>query len=254
MLGIAHQGISIPLLWQTHNAKGNSALSTKKALIKCFTKWIQPALGQDIYCLADREFGSKEWFEILTQSKIHFCIRLKKNALFKTKLEDKTKAIPLYTLFKNRSRFESRIRLTLKQPIYVYQKYLYVSGQQLANGEYFIVGTDSYRPDWVSLYQNRWQIETLFGAFKSRGFNLESCRVNVARRIKTLLFVLAIGLIWAIKTGTWLIEQDKKIPIKRFKNKKEQKWKSIFRWGLDQLQNILLNNLDYQCIINLCPV
>jgi len=254
MLGIAHQGMSIALLWQTTNAKGNSALSTKKALIKCFCKWIKPLPGQQIYCLADREFGSKEWFESLLESNIHFCIRLKKNALFKTKPESQTKGVPLYTLFKNRSGFESSPRLTLKQPIYVYQTWLYVGGQQLSNGDYFIVGTNSYKRDWASIYQKRWQIETLFAAFKSRGFHLESCRVNAARRIKTLLFILAIGLVWAVKTGIWLVEQGKHIPVKRYKDKKEQKWKSIFRWGLDQLQNIVLNGLDYQYVINLCPV
>lgn len=158
------------------------------------------------------------------------------------------KSACLYTLFENRS------RLTLKKRVQVYGRWLYVSGQKLANGDYFIVGSLEYRLDLARIYQKRWQIETLFAAFKSRGFNLESSRVNRARRIKTLLFVLAIGLIWAIKTGSWLIKEGKKIPLKRFKDKQEQKWKSVFRWGLDYLQNILLNNLDYQCIINLCPV
>ncbi|MDJ1492450.1 transposase [Cytophagaceae bacterium DM2B3-1] len=217
-----------------------------------FTNWIKPAPGQEIYCLADREFGSKDWFGILIESKIHFCVRLKKNALLRTKPE--SKAVALYTLFENKSGFTSRAKLTFKQPVYVYGTCLYVSGHQLANGEYFIVGTDIYRRDWASIYQNRWQIETLFSAFKSRGFNLESCRVNAAKRTKTLLFVLAIGLIWAVQTGSWLIEQGKRIPMKKLKDGKKQKWKSIFRWGLDQLQNILLNNLDFKHVIDLCPV
>jgi transposase len=256
MLGIAHQGMCIPLLWQSANAQGNSPLITKKALIKCFKRWIEPIQGQTVYCLADREFGSKQWFDLLKEAQIRFCIRLKKNALFKTQAQvekqantnSKTQRNCLYTLF------ESQSRLTLKKPIQLYGRWIYVSGQKLASGDYFIVGSLEYRLDLAKLYQNRWQIETLFGAFKSKGFNLESCRINRAKRIKTLLFILAIGLIWAIRTGSWLIEQGKKIPIKRFKNKKEQRWKSVFRWGLDHLQNILLNNLDYQCIINLCPV
>ena len=74
------------------NAKGNSPLTTKKALIKCFKRWIEPMEGQTVYCLADREFGSKEWFDLLKEAKIRLCIRLKKNALFKTEAQAEKQA------------------------------------------------------------------------------------------------------------------------------------------------------------------
>lgn len=244
VLGIAHQGVSIALLWQRSNKQGKSAKVTREALVKCFKRWIQVGEQQQIWWTADREFAGKAWFETLNQAGMQFCVRLRKNTLIKSK----TGKSKLYTLFENKS------RLTFFQPVDVYGHLLFLSGQKLLKGDYFIVGSMTYRRDLAKIYQKRWEIETLFAAFKSRGFHLEDCRINIARRIKTLLFVLSIGAIWAIKTGLWLIEEGKKIPIKHFKDKKEQRWKSVFRWGLDQLQNILLNDLDYQKVIKLCPV
>lgn len=137
---------------------------------------------------------------------------------------------------------------------------LYLSGHKLKKKqatdkeEYFILASESYRKDLASVYRNRWPIESLFAMLKSRGFNIENCRVNSSKRIKTLLYVLAMALIWAVKTGQWLIKNDKLIPLKTFKNNTQQKLKSIFRWGLDHIQNILLNSLDFHPIVNLCHV
>ena len=120
--------------------------------------------------------------------------------------------------------------------------------------EYFIRASESYRKDLASVYRKRWPIESLFAMLKSRGFNIENCPVNHSKRIKTLLYVLAMALIWAVKTGQWLIKNDKLIPLKTCKNKTRQKLKSVFRWGVDHIQNSLLNSLDFQPIVNLCHV
>jgi hypothetical protein len=131
---------------------------------------------------------------------------------------------------------------------------LYLAGQKLPDGDYFIICSATKTPNMALIYQHRWQIETLFAACKSRGFNLEDARVNIAKRLKTLIFVLAMAAVWALRTGQWLIKQAKPIPLKRFKDQSQQRWKSLFRWGLDCLQNITLNNLDCKHVINLCPV
>jgi hypothetical protein len=104
--------------------------------------------------------------------------------------------------------------------------------------------------------KKHFHLETLFAAFKSRGFNLEDCRLNHSKRIKTIIFLLAMAVAatWAVRVGKWLIEEGKNIPLKTFKDQTTQKWKSVFRWGLDHLQTITLNNLNYQNVIKLCPV
>ena len=126
--------------------------------------------------------------------------------------------------------------------------------RNLPDGDYLIVGSATKTKRLAQVYEHRWQIETLFAAFKSRGFNLESCRVNLAKRIKTLIFVLSIAAVWAVRTGQWLLKQGKSIPLKHYKDKPPQYCKSLFRWGLDHLQNIALGNFDFQRVIQLCLV
>jgi hypothetical protein len=244
MIGIAHQGMSIPLLWQVCNGQGNTACSTRKALLSCFDKWIDRQPNQHIWWVADREYIGKDWFRELLERKMQFCIRLRKNVT----LTRQNRKIKLHQLF------ECTTLRTLAKPRKLYGTSLYLAGQKLEHGDYFIVGSATRTMRLAQIYQQRWQIETLFAAYKSRGFNLERCRVNLAKRIKTILFVLSIAAVWAIRTGQWLLKQGKQIPLKTYKDKPAQKWKSLFRWGLDHLQNITLNNLDFTSVINLCPV
>lgn len=114
------------------------------------------------------------------------------------------------------------------------------------------------------LYGQRWGIETLFGAYKSRGFHLESCRVVAHDRLRCLLFVLSLGLVWAIQTGQWLIEQGQAIPQRVVKaaNQTEttagvtkRKVYSLFRHGLDELRDRVLGNRPLSPLIPLlsCP-
>lgn len=250
MLSIVRDGVSIPLLWQCSSRHGHSSAITKKALFHCIQKWLQVQDNQQIWLCADREFGCKDFFDDCKKAGINACVRLKKNNQVRSGKKEKK----VYTLFEN------GMRVSYFKPLKIMGLSLYISGHKLPRksrndkDEYFIIASDIYRKDLAILYQQRWPIECLFSMFKSRGFNIEKCRVNHAKKIKTLLFVLAMALIWAIKTGTWLIQTNKPIPIKTFKDKTKQKLKSVFRWGLDYIQNVLLNNLDYQYIIKLCHV
>ena len=91
-------------------------------------------------------------------------------------------------------------------------------------------------------YGERWGIEVFFAACKTRGFNFEDTHVVKLERIFNLMFLIAIAFIWAIKTGEWLIKKGGKIPIKKLKKRKAKLY-SIFRIGLDHLQERLLNFL-----------
>jgi hypothetical protein len=244
MVGIAYEGMSIPLLCQTLNGQGNTPKVVRKALLACFDKWIEYSKEQQIWWLADREYIGKEWFEEITSRGMQFCIRLRKSAIVSTA----GKSIKIYKLFET-----TPLRI-LSKARKVHGCMLYLAGQRLANGDYFIVCSATKTRHLAQIYAKRWQIETLFAAFKSRGFNLEDCRLNHNKRIKTIIFLLAMAATWAVRVGKWLIEEGKSIALKTFKDQTTQKWKSIFRWGLDHLQTITLNNLDYQIIIKLCPV
>jgi Transposase DDE domain len=52
----------------------------------------------------------------------------------------------------------------------------------------------------LEAYARRWQIETLFAAFKGRGFNLEDTRMTDRLHLKLLLAVMVIAFCWTHPT------------------------------------------------------
>ncbi len=86
----------------------------------------------------------------------------------------------------------------------------------------------------------RWQIETLFGCLKSRGFNLKATHISRRDRLSKMLALLTSALVWSLHTGEWQ-HQQKKLPLK----KHGRPACSLFRLGLDFLRHALFN-LDAQ--------
>ena len=85
-------------------------------------------------------------------------------------------------------------------------------------------------------YKKRWGIETLFGALKSRGFNLEDTHLKEPERISRLLALLALAFTWAFVVGQW------QAAVKELKLKKHgYPPKSIFRLGLNMLCRLVTN-------------
>jgi hypothetical protein len=88
-------------------------------------------------------------------------------------------------------------------------------------------------------YAKRWEIETLFKCLKSGGFNFEDTHLINPERLEKLVAFLAIAFSWAYLRGEGCHTQ-KPIGIKRH----QRPAKSIFRYGLDWLRDILLNIIE----------
>jgi len=87
--------------------------------------------------------------------------------------------------------------------------------------------------------KRRWEIETLFKALKSQGFDFEATHLTGLDRIERLLALLAIAFCWAHLLGEWLHKQ-KPIPIKSH----HRPAISIFRYGLGWLREMLFNIME----------
>nr|WP_027878395.1 hypothetical protein [Meiothermus cerbereus] len=83
-------------------------------------------------------------------------------------------------------------------------------------------------------YARRWEIQTLFKAFKTQGFDFESTHLTRAERMESLIALMSIALVWAHQVGEWL-SRTKPIPIKTH----ARKLYSTFRHGLDYLRQLL---------------
>jgi hypothetical protein len=87
-------------------------------------------------------------------------------------------------------------------------------------------------------------IETLFGALKSRGFNLEDTKLQDSERLSRLLALLALAFTWAFIVGLW------EASVKELKLKKHgYPPKSIFRRGLNILCRLVTNFEQFDLVV-----
>ena len=61
-----------------------------------------------------------------------------------------------------------------------------------------IVASHERNNDAIEEYKVRWQIETMFGCLKSRGFNFEETHLTMPEKIGKLFMLLGLGLSLAL--------------------------------------------------------
>jgi hypothetical protein len=146
---------------------------------------------------ADREFLSIRFLAHLLAKGILFSARLKSDAVIEHGGERKSAA----------EWFQAYQRKSLRGVV-VYGSIANICGRRLKkrNGkqDYLIVVTNLEPKVGFELYRTRWKIETLFGALKSRGFNLEETRVTQSHRLENLVLLLAIAILWALRVGLFV--------------------------------------------------
>ena len=228
MLGVVHDGVAFPLVWCLLDKQGNSNSNERMEL---FNQFLERFGTRKIACLtADREFIGKAWFSYLLRDPLTpFRIRIRENH----NLNNGQTSRKVRILFADVQIGQTKI---LRQKRRLWGHWVYIAATRLTDGGLLVVATQSFPSSAIADYAKRWGIETLFGIFKTRGFCLESTHLTDAKRLSKLLALLSLALCWAILAGEWL-HQHKPLKLK----KHGRKAKSIFRYGLDHLRNILLN-------------
>lgn len=230
VLGVVHQGTAFPLLWTVLPKKGCSNTAERIALLDEFGR--QFGFSAIAYLCGDREFIGKVWFSYLRRKAIGCRIRVRANTQIGNA---RGHAVAARQLFRHCRVGHGE---ALRGARMLWGERWYVSGLRLPKGEYVIVVSERETQSALADYAKRWEIETLFGCLKTRGFCLEATHVTDAERLKKLLALVALAFCWAHVVGEWLSAQ-KPLPIK----KHGRKAVSIFRHGLDHLRRILCNQL-----------
>lgn len=230
VLGVCHQGTAFPLLWAVLPKKGCSNTAERIAPLDEFGRLFGfPAIA---YLCADREFIGKDWFRYLRRKGIPCRIRIRANTQVTNGRGQRVAA---------RRRFR-HCRVghgeVLRGARVIWGGRWYVTGMRLPQGEYVIGVSERETPTALEDYARRWEVETLFGCLKTRGFCLEATHVTEPERLKKLLALVALAFCWAHVTGEWLSAQ-RPLPVK----KHGRKAVSIFRRGLGHLRRILCNQL-----------
>lgn len=228
-LSVAYKQAAIPVLCRVVNRKGNVAAAEVVALLKRFVAAFGAASIERIY--ADREFGTRELFAFLLKEKIDFHIRLKSS--------HQAAGRSFRQIWKQ---VGERVKLRGKVKLEVFGLAVFVSlvkYQKEGSTEYLIVASGAANKYAIEEYKVRWQIETMFGCLKSRGFNFEETHLTQPEKISKLLLLLGLGLCLAMLMGEFQTEVWQTVKMKLKKNKRYAK--SLFRIGLDALQNLLFN-------------
>lgn len=200
ILGIAHQGMALPILWTVLDKPGNSDTAERIALLRRFLDLFGSASIKAL--LADREFVGEEWLEWLQAEHIPFYLRLKRNTLIPNAWNKRLRAD---VLFQNLRPGQARY-LDGRRP--VWGCFVHLSALRLDDGELLLIASSGVpQADAFTAYAQRWEIETLFGALKSRGFNLETTHLTQPDRLSTLLALLALAFAWTYRAGETLATQ-----------------------------------------------
>ncbi len=234
MLGIVYKGVAFPLLFTMLDKRGNSNSQERIDLINRFIRLFGKKVIESI--VADREFVGEQWLEYLNQNRIRYYIRIRNN--FKVFLPHKKKEIKASHLF---NRFKTNEFVYYNKIVRVNGQLCYLSGCKLypknLKQEFLIIVSFNKPEKALDDYQKRWQIEMCFKAMKSSGFDIEKTHLQDIQRIEKLILLVMIAFVWCYKIGIYL-HQINPITIK----KHGRKAKSIFKYGLNFLANVLLNS------------
>jgi len=227
VLTVEYEGVAVPIFWRVMDRRGNSDMEMR---IELMEKYVKLFGSKDItYVTGDREFIGEEWIGYLQEQGIDFRIRIKKDA----------KIVHEGNLINIQEQLE---QVNVGQSLYfenceIYGCHVNLSAMRLEDGKYLLLVGNDNPEKFAQDYKERWNIEELFACLKSRGFNFEDTHLTEPHKISKILAILTIAFLWAVKTGLWL-NKVKPIPQKKTLNRPV---KSIFRYGLDKLQEVLLN-------------
>lgn len=238
MIGIAHEGVAFPISWTVLPEDGSSSASDCQEALKRFFQVVEPSQVEAV--VADREFISAGWLSWLQERGVPFVIRLRSDRhvglspegpslparMFARPLAlQQVKVLESERYLHGADGEEVRVRVVLKR-----------IADPESQDPFLILATSGTNPEEaIGIYRRRWEIETLFAALKSRGYDLERTHLTEPDRIQRLIGLLALAFGW-----TWLIGQrraNREGPPREKSHERRQR--SLFRYGLDRLRGIL---------------
>ncbi len=253
-LAIAYKGIAFPIIFklllkvdnENECKRGNSNTKERIELIQKFIDIF--GIEKIDFVTGDREFIGQTWVQWLSNIGVSYVLRIRDNIkIFNSKGQYQSVKLSFKYLKIDESLTISRTIFGLK---------LNIIGIKLENNQYLILITNYKNSlDSLEMYKRRWEIETMFAAFKKKGFNLEDTKVTDIKKLEKLIALLSITFCWCYIIGEW---RNHEKPIK-FREDINAYTRTVLNYGLEYIHNILVNlnqkiNLFYQMVELLVPV
>jgi hypothetical protein len=225
VIGYLHNGVVVPLAWRALGKCGSTRQVERIALMGELLERL-PA-ERIAALLGDREFIGKDFLRWLDKQGVSFVIRARKNAWMHRVGKESAQIEPMFRALPDGSRRRLRGKWS------VYGVPCFVTASKRDGSAWLLIS--NRRPNQAEvLYAQRWQIETLFGVLKSRGFDLEATHIGKPERIERVFGVLAVALVWVLGVGQL---RHQKRPEKMASHGRLRR--SLFRVGLDGLTRML---------------
>ncbi|MBK8535390.1 MAG: transposase [Candidatus Competibacteraceae bacterium] len=208
VLGMAYRGIAVPVFWSVLGKAGHSNTAERIALMERFLAVFGP--DQIAVLLADREFIGEAGFHGLQTQRIPFHQRIKCDTLVPNPWN---RMMRIDTLLGSLKPGQAHL-LPGRRP--VWGCFVHLSVLRLDDGEFLAIATSGApQAEAIDAYADRWQIETLLGCLKTRGFNFEDTHLRDAARLSKMMGLLALAFAWTHRIGEQLHDQDRPIPLKK---------------------------------------
>jgi len=242
---------SIPLVWRALAHRGSSSLTDQQELLQAAVKLL-PA-GVRISVHGDSEFRSRELFGWLRGQGYDAMLGIRGEMwVYDTAdphtdgqpLAARVAALPAQTAM-GRKRKHRTSPITYLAQVYV--------GQEQRSGPVNLIGWWERDDDGkVVLHavmtnlpatartkaygKRRMWIETVFRDWQSGGFHLDQCGVPDTEHLTRLLLVLAIGYVWLVSLGRWLVKRGYR---RRIDDGKPRNWHfSLFQLGVGWMERV----------------
>ncbi len=231
VLSVSHNDVCVPLFWRVLDKAGNSNTAERIDLMQTFKDTFpdQPLAS----LTGDREFIGNAWIAWLQEAGIPYFLRLREDMNI---FNDTHAPLPLHH---HAARLPVGERLVLKGWWHIGCSATNASPPvrivilRLKTGELLIIASRSRPTRALAVYRQRWKIETLFAALKTRGFNLEATHMTDPAKLSMLMAILAMAASIAYKAGLWALKK-KTLPFKSH----GRKARSLFALGLDALRKL----------------
>lgn len=259
MMGIAHKGVAFPVVWKVLPSGGGSRAKSHMDVLERFLAIVDPASIEAV--LADREFISVKWMCHLQKNDIPFAIRLRSDR--RVGLSPEGASLPVRMFARPIPPGEEKVleaerylsgsqEIGEKQHVAVRIVIRRIGSEKNtreAEDPFLILATSRLDPEEAtSLYRRRWEVETMFAALKSRGFNLEETHLTAPGRIRRLIGLLALAFGWTHLAGEKRAAREGP-PSEKTHGRRAR---SLFRYGLDWLQSILTTPEKQDAALFLC--
>lgn len=174
---------------------------------------------------------------------INFVARCKSS----TVVSDGNKTLSLAELYHDLHRRQTKtdIATTIRR---AFSNRLYISARLNLKNEFVFLVSNVKLTDPFATYKKRWNIELMFGKFKTLGFNLESTHITNPTRLSAIMLLIGIAYTCCCMIGEFFNSHIKPIKTKSLVSNdgttKEQRLQySKFKVGFDLLKNFINNRL-----------